>query len=350
MRILTTFTGLTTALLIAISGQAFAASCSDVLVDELSAFSDKGKVAAAAASFGNATMTEVRVRAIASRRGAKNVKEFEQAFRATCPEWLQSNGKLKSNLLLFLYVDNRSSPQWVGLYYGDGLSRLDAHYQRIVGDRFVPRIESFRGGDKAALTPGVVLMFDDLKAVMTQQVSNGGNTTHNNTTIVHAQPTDLSWLKWLAIGVVVIGGGLVTAVLWSRFSQDRGEVQSAQAQVRRVRQGCLHRVIAVSDSEKIGEMEAMIEATKARLSPSAVAELDRLFADFKKQGMAASAAFERFDGVGKDDPNVNGLSADTYRTNEQAYEDLIASSVEPAEETSRKISALLNTASSSAVA
>nr|MBP9757937.1 hypothetical protein [Candidatus Paceibacterota bacterium] len=55
------------------------AACSDILVDEMSATHDKAAVTAAARELGNLGY-EVRVRAIPSRRGAKNIDEFEQTY------------------------------------------------------------------------------------------------------------------------------------------------------------------------------------------------------------------------------------------------------------------------------
>lgn len=307
---------------LAMSSSAIAASCSDVLIDELGAFSDKGKVTTAAANFGNATMTQVRVRAIASRRGAKDMREFEHTYRATCPEWLQNNGKLKSNMLLFLYVDNKSSPQWVGLYYGDGLARLDNHYKTIVGDRFISRVESFRNGDKTALTPGIVQMFDDLKAVATRPVGGGGNTT-----IINTQPTDLTWLAWLAGGAVVLGIGVFVLFLVTRVREDRGDVQAAQEEAKVARSNCVERLNTINDSTNLVVLRANAQATNV-----STADIDQ----YEKLGKEGNAALHRFDSA-NDDSNRKALSSSVYRAKQQRYEEIIIKYVEPAETLATKI-------------
>src|SRR6185437_11167681 len=112
------------ALLATLSPMVAHAACSDLLIDRAGAVSDKAAVTAAAHRLAD-TATEVRIRTIPSRKltnsqFAKNIDEFENDYRTTCPDWL-AGGKLRSNVFLMLYVDNHTSPPWVGVYYGNGL-------------------------------------------------------------------------------------------------------------------------------------------------------------------------------------------------------------------------------------
>lgn len=310
--------------LVVASSAARANNCSDLVVDELSAISDKAKVADAARKFANEGY-EVRVRAFKSRRGAKNIDEFQQTYRKECPQWL-IGGKLRSSVFLFLYVDNRSSDPWVGAYYGDGLSKLDKEYRKVLAANFIPLIPSFRAGEKNALTPGFVNVLNDFRDIVTRPAAASGPTT-----IVRKEPTDLSGLWWVLGIVVIIGGGVLLFVLVMRSRNDQGEVQAVQAEARRVRGDCVERLLRVTDESNLAAMKANAEAVRGSMSAAEWKSLERNIGQYEQLGNTGNAALRRFDSPSGEDPNRKALSASVYRTNEQRYAEILAQFVEPAE-------------------
>ncbi|MBP9758039.1 MAG: hypothetical protein KBD06_05545 [Candidatus Pacebacteria bacterium] len=301
------------------------ASCSDILVDQLSATHDKAAVTAAARELGNLGY-EVRVRAISSRRGAKNIDEFEQAYRATCPEWL-IGGTLRSSVLLMLYVDNRTSAPWLGVYYGSGLAKLDKEYRGILAERFIPRIQDFRDGDKKALTPAFVETLRGFKDVMERPAGNAP-------VVIKTGPSVNYTGAIVTIAFILLAGFGV--VLFFRYRSDMGDTGAAMAEAHRARSACLNRLLAITDSDKFAELDALADAAGDKGT-----EARRLITDLKGHGTRATAAFNRFDNTEKDDPNKKGLSETVYRNNQQAYEDIIATQIEPAETILANVNELL---------
>ena len=333
------------ALCVAITGHAYAA-CDDLVEDTTKVANrkiDVGKVTTAARALAGHGVT-VRVRVYDTLKGKNNIGELADKIEKECG-WT-TNGKRQSNLYFIPFAVEKGD---IAIRTGSAINARisETVATKAIATYMVPRWQAYKR-DPNALAAGLVDILDSSKVVLAQPLSGGGPTT-----IVRHEATDVSGFatafKWVAIGLVIIGIAVVVVFLYSRVSQERGEGQSAQAQARAVRQKCLNRLIAITKSDFIAEMEAMVDATKPGLSKADADELQRLFGTFKRQGEEASAAFNRFDSLDKD-PNVNGLSPDAYRSNEQAYEDILASSIEPAEETLKVISKILNHAQPARVA
>ena len=184
-------------------------------------------------------------------------------------------------------------------------------------------------------------MVDSFKVALAQPISgpSGGNTT-----IVHNEPTDLSWLKWLMIGVVVILAIVVGLFLFSRVSQDRGDVKAAQQRTRGVFSDCVERIQAISNSKFVSERSFNLSAAEGILSEATVTQLRTDLKKLAEYASSARGALNRFLPDQEKDPNPNGLSASAYQSNEQACTDMIVHFVEPAEELAKKIDDATNQA------
>lgn len=289
----------------------------------------------------------VRVRVFDTLEGKPNIEALADKWGKKCG-WT-TNGKLPvSSVFISMAVEKGDLMIWSGSATNQ---RITEDVTRRANAAFVPYWQSYKR-DPNALTTYLVSTLDSFRTTLAQPlVAQGGGTV--NTTIIHEAPkqaTSLTGLWWVLAAIVLIGGSIAVVFVWSGVSQDRSEAQSAQSQARAARQKCLRRLLAITDTTSLATMEAMIVAAKPGMPEGKAAELDALFSAYKRQGEIAIAEFGRFDGVDKDDPNANGLSADAYRSNEQSYEDIMVNSIESAEESSRKISAMLDQAHSARVA
>jgi hypothetical protein len=317
------------------------AACDDLVIDEANIINDVGKVTAAAHKLGGAG-ADVRVRTIRTLGDAQNLDDYERALERQCPSW-QSGGHRKSTMLVITYLPTTRD---AGVYFGAQLKpKLDPVWVSIRNSALQPAISAYRNGEKDAYTKAFVAMLGGFDDVLRMSSPSGGPTT-----IVHREAADFSWIWKTLLGLALLAllGG--AAIFYFRTRQDKGEAQAYQAEARRVRRQCLQRLLTITDPSKQKELNALILALKARLSPADSSALQAYFDTFQQQGRDALAAFGRFDDVDKEDPNANGLPASVYRSNEQAYEDIIASSIEPAEESLRKINELLGTAHAARVA
>jgi hypothetical protein len=286
-------------------------------------------------SLGNSG-ADVRVRTVKSLGTYANLDSYERAAEQQCPSW-QSNSHRKSTMLIIMFAPGTLD---AGVYYGtQHVAKLNPTWIAIRNAALIPAIVAARNGEKDAYTKAFASMLSGFDEVL-----KTSSVAAVPTTIVHNDAGDWSWFGKMMIIVALIIAATFGGVMLMRSREDKKDSMGVQSQTKRVRSGCLNRLLAISDPSKVDEMTSMVAAATSRLSASQTTEIQAHLLTFIDQGRAALAAFNRFDNVSKDDPNKDGLPVSVYRENQQAYEDIIASSIEPAEESLRNISELLKLA------
>mgnify|MGYP001613374937 CR=1 FL=1 len=172
-------------------------------------------------------------------------------------------------------------------------------------------------GDKKALPPAFVETLRGFKDVMERPAGNAP-------IVVKTGPSVNYTGAIIVVALIILA--IIGIFVFFRYRADMGETGAAMAEAHRARSTCLNRLIAITDSDKFAELDALADAAGEKGT-----EASRLIADLKSHGARATAAFNRFDNTEKDDPNKKGLSETVYRNNQQAYEDIIATMIEPAE-------------------
>lgn len=276
---------------------------------------DVDKVTAAARSLAG-TGAIVRVRVYDTLHGSKDINELVAKDVRECG-WAQSDGSRLTNLLYVpLAVEHGDIIVATGRGINARLSEAVAT-QTIV--RFmVPRWQSYKT-DSQALTLGLVDMLDAFKVELSRPVGGTGTTT-----IVHNQASDTSWLKYLAIGIVLIGGGLAAAFFLLRSKQDSEQSSSVAAETNRIRADCRSRLLALNDEILVlsAKVENFSGAGKTRLSNDV--------ASFKRHVESGLSDFRRFD-PNPDQEKAAKLPVNVLLSNQQRYADIVVQHVEPAE-------------------
>lgn len=330
--------------------------CDDTVVDRVHVISDPGKVAAAAKKL-SGVGADVRVWTVSSFKemGVSNLDQYMEKVLDQCSSWRAnaSNPKsaLKSTMVVVMihpsaYLDpgtyKRPSVLDTGIYYGvQNASKLKAAWSSIEDSTLKPSITAYNNGEKDAYTRGFVNMMDSLGVTLKPPMPV---TSTGPTTIINQAPADYSGFGSALIWIVIIGAAGVVLAFFFYSRQGASADQGFQAKAHRARSNCLNRIIELTDTVKRDEFTSMMTAFNARLSAADAGALDSAFADYKRKGDAAAAAFNRFDAVDKDDPNKNGLSAEVYRSNEQSYQDILVQFIEPAETSLQQVKDLLEKA------
>lgn len=322
-----------------------AASCEDRFVDSANIVSDDMAVAKAARTLGNAG-ADVVVRTTNSYKGAANLDEYVLAMQQQCPSW-QSGGSRKSTMLIIAY---NAKTHDIGVYYGVQLkAQLDPVWRTIAGNAIKPAVTAYGNGEQDAYTRAFLRILSDFGDVLKAPVATAQVRTAP-TTIVHQDASDTSWFGRMV--VIVVGIGVVSgfALYFLRTREDTAESKGVQSAARRVRSACLSKLIELTDKEKLEELSAFADAVVPRLSAEDAATLIADIASLKDMGERALRAFNRFDNIDKDDPNVDGLPAAAYRHNQQAYEDINVQWIEPAEAKLAAITQLIDSTTKTRVA
>jgi uncharacterized membrane protein YgcG len=230
-----------------------------------------------------------------------NLDQAESQEERACGNSWQSDGKRKSNLIIFAVAPNDHR---AAIYFGGAWDGAlgHGHWTHIASDFMSPR---FRSKDWAG---GIAAGEEQAAARI---VAFKDETVHPavSTTTVNNQATDMSgfwlFLKWmLFIGALAGGIGFVYFYLSSR-SKKRSQTIAAQQAAQQSKAALASELN--SAREKLAELEA---AKDEKASPLAI-EFD-----------VVSAQFTRLDQSSRMDPSQDGLSADQYTTIGSSYQDL----------------------------
>ncbi|MEK7068839.1 MAG: hypothetical protein AAB947_00485 [Patescibacteria group bacterium] len=322
-----------------------AASCDDRFVDSANIVSDDMAVAKEARALGNAG-ADVVVRTTNSYMGAANLDEYVLAMQQQCPSW-QSGGHRKSTMLIVAY---NAKAHDIGVYYGVQLkAQLDPIWRTIAGNAIRPAIIAYANGEQDAYTRAFLRILSDFGDVLKAPVATVQTRTAP-TTIVHQDASDTSWFGRMVVIVVGIGAVSIFVLYFLRIREDKMESKGVQSVTRRVRSACLSRLLDLTDKEKIEELSALADAVRPRLSAEDAATLIANIESLKDMVERALKAFNRFDNIDKNDPNVDGLPAAAYWHNQQAYEDINVQWIQPAEARLTAITQLIDSATKTRVA
>lgn len=286
---------------------------------------DVAKVTVAARGLAGQGAT-VRVRVYDTLHGSTNIDALADKDIREC-KWTQPGGDRLSNLYYIAFAVERGD---IKIATGKAVNARinEAATTKAIVTYMVPRWQSYKK-DPNALTAGLVDILESSKVVLAQPLTGGGNTT-----IVRHEASDTSWLKYLAIGVITIGGGLAVAFFLLRKRQEKDESQGVSAETYRIRADCRNRLLALNDDTVV------IEAKAAKAAGShTTGGLESDLATYKRLVAAGMSEFRRFDDPNRDPDEGPSVPVNVLLSNQQRYADIIVQHIEPAE----KLKAIIET-------
>lgn len=288
---------------------------------------DVAKVTTAARTLAGTGAT-VRVRVYDTLHGSPNIDTLANKDIREC-KWTQPGGERLSNLYYLAFAVEKGD---IIIATGKAINtRLsEAAATKAIVTYMVPRWQSYKK-DSGALTAGLVDILDSSRAVLAQPLTGGGNTT-----IVRHEASDTSWLKYLAIGIVVIGGGLLLAFFLLRKRQESEESEGVAAETYRIRADCRNRLLALNDDILV------MEARAAKAASHHKNRLENDLAVYKRLVAAGMSEFRRFDDPNRDPEQGSKIPISVLVNNQQRYADIVVQNIEPAEKLKSDIDMRLN--------